>query len=528
MKRKQFPALLLVVAALLASPAAAVAPTVTANISGTLGDNGWYVTPVTVSWSVTDGTECADDVIPPGDTPGYVATCESTNEATGETTTEPVTIKIDQTAPTISAPGRTPGPNGNGWNNENVTVTWNCADADPGSGVVSATASDTVASEGANQTASGTCRDNAGHTDTASVSGIDIDKTAPAANADPSRAPDSNGWYTSPLTITFGGSDALSGIASCVRSNPVAYSGPDTAGTPYSNTCTDNAGNTSPQANFTLKYDATAPNTTINNPPATPTNVTSVNLEFVSSDSGTFECDLDGSGFAVCSSPRTYSGLPEGDHTFRVRGIDAAGNVDETPFIVNWTIDLTPGDNMRRPLATPGDAVVVLTYSFPPGINRVQIKRKPTGPGFPVVRRRARFVDRTVRNGRLYTYELRSLDPVGNLSEPPVTVSARPRDPLLAPRDGARVLRSRSQLFRWVGVAHAKRYNMQLWRRRPGRRPEKVLSVFPFAPQYQLPPVWRYHGRHRLIRGSTYDWYVYPWFGTRYGKLVGRNWFRVL
>ncbi|HEY1733389.1 MAG TPA: hypothetical protein VGG23_02995, partial [Acidimicrobiales bacterium] len=40
-----------------------------------------------------------------------------------------------------------------------------------------------------------------------------------------------------------------------------------------------------------------------------------------------FEVSFDGSPFAPAASPQTFSGLSEGDHTFRVRAVDVAGNI---------------------------------------------------------------------------------------------------------------------------------------------------------------------------------------------------------
>jgi CSLREA domain-containing protein len=53
---------------------------------------------------------------------------------------------------------------------------------------------------------------------------------------------------------------------------------------------------------------------------------------FASNEAGSsFECRLDGSRFRACKSPKRYRGLRPGKHVFRVRAIDAAGNVDRTP-----------------------------------------------------------------------------------------------------------------------------------------------------------------------------------------------------
>jgi hypothetical protein len=90
--------------------------------------------------------------------------------------------------------------------------------------------------------------------------------------------------------------------------------------------------------------DTTAPNTTISASPTSPTASTSASFSFSGSDdttaaaSLTFECSLDGAVFSACTSPKAYSGLSVGDHTFAVRAKDAAGNVDGSPATQAWTI----------------------------------------------------------------------------------------------------------------------------------------------------------------------------------------------
>ncbi|HKP21119.1 MAG TPA: S8 family serine peptidase, partial [Thermoleophilaceae bacterium] len=57
-----------------------------------------------------------------------------------------------------------------------------------------------------------------------------------------------------------------------------------------------------------------------------------------------FQCRLDGGDFTPCSSPQEFGDLPEGDHTFEVRAYDQYGNVDGSPAIYTWTVDVTaPG-----------------------------------------------------------------------------------------------------------------------------------------------------------------------------------------
>lgn len=94
-------------------------------------------------------------------------------------------VKIDKTRPTIAYLGRTPAPNVNGWNNEDITATWACQDSL--SGIVDAVVSETLTSEGEGMSLTGQCTDAAGNTADDTVSGLNLDKTAPfvACLADP-------------------------------------------------------------------------------------------------------------------------------------------------------------------------------------------------------------------------------------------------------------------------------------------------------------------------------------------------------
>jgi hypothetical protein len=49
-----------------------------------------------------------------------------------------------------------------------------------------------------------------------------------------------------------------------------------------------------------------------------------------------FQCRLDGGVFSACTSPTIYNGLATGSHSFAVRAIDLAGNVDATPAGHSW------------------------------------------------------------------------------------------------------------------------------------------------------------------------------------------------
>jgi large repetitive protein len=109
--------------------------------------------------------------------------------------------------------------------------------------------------------------------------------------------------------------------------------------------------------------DATPPDTTITSRPTGSTSFTSADLGFVASQpDATLECRIDGGAWGACTSVKHYSGLLPGAHTFDVRAIDPAGNVDPSPASATWTIDAAlaevtltaPADGSATSDATPG------------------------------------------------------------------------------------------------------------------------------------------------------------------------------
>lgn len=200
----------------------------------------------------------------------------------------------------------------------------------------------------------------------------------------------SNPTNSTSATFTFTGSDSLASakqgkqlvinltfecsldgsiFTSCTSG--VTYSSLSDGSHTFDVRAKDAANNTDASpASFTWVIDATPPDTSITANPSDPTNSTSASFNFTGND-GTgvgvagFECDLDGGGFASCSSPQSYPTLTAGSHTFQVRAKDTLNNTDASPASFTWTIDLTaPVINNYAPLPnTPSTAARVLTVN---------------------------------------------------------------------------------------------------------------------------------------------------------------------
>jgi hypothetical protein len=216
-------------------------PVITPIEVGWMGENGWYASMVTVSWSVVDdessissSSGCDPTTIYP-DTAGTTLTCSATSE--GGTSSESVTIRIDVSPPSIYG-SASPAPNSAGWNNTDVTVSFTCDDAT--SGVMYCEPDWIFSDEGAGQGVLGRAVDYAWNDERMGVWGINIDKTPPTVSL--VGGPANSGTYYFgfvPTAPTCSASDGLSGLdGSCsvsgystaVGSHTVTASATDKAG----------------------------------------------------------------------------------------------------------------------------------------------------------------------------------------------------------------------------------------------------------------------------------------------------------
>jgi hypothetical protein len=189
--------------------------------------------------------------------------------------------------------------------------------------------------------------DAAGNADPTPASHVwTIDATAPDTSIGPTK-PSS---LTTATSATFDFSSTEAGSFACrldagsfiACTTPKAYAGLADGSHTFSVRATDTASNADPTpATYTWTVDTTAPDTAIG-PGAPPANTssTSATFDFSANEPGSmFECRLDGAAYGACTTPASYSGVPDGVHTFDVRATDAAGNLDASPASYTWSID---------------------------------------------------------------------------------------------------------------------------------------------------------------------------------------------
>ena len=160
----------------------ATPPVIVSHVEGTLGDHGWYVSNVTVSWDVSDhesGVASMSGCSPTpltDDTAGIMLTCKATN-GVGLTSSASATVKIDKTPPILNAVIK-PAPNAHDWNKTSVIVSFTAIDSL--SGVASVSSPVAVHGEEAGQIVTGSATDRAGNRAKVRTV-VNIDKTPPEA-----------------------------------------------------------------------------------------------------------------------------------------------------------------------------------------------------------------------------------------------------------------------------------------------------------------------------------------------------------
>ncbi len=240
------------------------------------------------------------------------------------------------TAPPVITSSVTPTPNAAGWNKANATVTFTCSDA--GSGIDTCSSPVSVTAENAGQTVTGTAKDKAGNTATASAT-VKLDKTLPLLAI---TAPAGGSTVTaSPLSLTGTVSDALSGVAgvTCNGANATLSQGNVSCGVALvsgANTisvvATDVAGNAR-IVSVSVTYTPSPTDTTLPTISSTVTPTPNAAGWSKADTTVSFTCADAGSGIDTCSSPVTVT-AETASQTITGTAKDKAGNTATTSATV--------------------------------------------------------------------------------------------------------------------------------------------------------------------------------------------------
>jgi len=254
----------------------------------------------------------------------------------------------DNTPPKAN-PTAAPSPDVYGWNDSDVTVTWNWTDESGGSGLRTGVCGDSTAgrAEGSYRLQA-TCSDNDGNESVASYS-VQIDKTAPAVHCG---VPDGK-WHPTDVSVTCNGSDGLSGLvnpafATFALGTGVPVNTETSNASTSSRVVADQAGNTTTAGPITsFKVDKKAPVITINQPSngGQYTHADTLRLDYSVTDGGSgvasFPATLNNSvtvGGRTLASGQDIALLasaPLGQNVFEIQATDNVGNKRTSTVIFN-------------------------------------------------------------------------------------------------------------------------------------------------------------------------------------------------
>lgn len=171
-------------------------------------------------------------------------------------------------------------------------------------------------------------------------------------------------------------------------------------------------------ASFTWTVDTTLPDTTIATKPSASSNDTTGDFTFTSNEAGaTFECKLDAAAtFVACATPYVTTALAEGSHTLTVRAKDAAGNVDATPAVYTWAVDLTAPDTTLVNKPTNPTTNPIAGFSFTASEVGSTFQCKLDSAAFAPCTTPLATASLAAGN---HTFQVRAVDPAGNVDATP-------------------------------------------------------------------------------------------------------------
>lgn len=198
-----------------------------------------------------------------------------------------------------------------------------------------------------------------------------IDQTAPTIKFD-SIEPNQSVTSTTKLTVNFSSNETAQFFCRLDSEDFTSCSSPSTLSQISDGLHSteikayDLAGNISNVLHYDFTVDTIAPETTITSvqPQGAYISTNTITFAFSSNESSvSYECHLDSGTWTACASLISYSSLSEGQHSFYVRAIDSAGNVDQTPAQYTWTVETTALQTTNVAASTTLTTSITMTWN---------------------------------------------------------------------------------------------------------------------------------------------------------------------
>jgi large repetitive protein len=235
--------------------------------------------------------------------------------------------------------------------------------------------------------------------------------------ADPTSSPNASFTFTADASdATFECKLDSGSLAACT--SPKSYSGLAATSHVFQVRAKGSAG-TGAAATHPWTIDVTPPGapTITSGPAASPawTTSTSVSFSFTGEAGATFQCKLDSGSFGACTSPKPYSGLSQGSHTFQVKQTDAAGNAGSAVASRTFQIDSVapPAPSITAKPANPTNATST-SFSFTDGEAGVSFLCKLDGGSFASCPSPKSYPGPLAEGS--HTFQVKAKDPAGNES----------------------------------------------------------------------------------------------------------------
>lgn len=185
----------------------------------------------------------------------------------------------------------------------------------------------------------------------------------------------------------------------------------------------DAAGNRSAPAIYNWVVDTVAPTLSLTSTPSAVSNVRNPAFVIAANDASgidQLECQLDSGAYEACTANKSYNNVADGDHLFRARARDRAGNVSN-PVSFSWKIDtskptvtITSGPERWIRVRNASVAFAANDVNAATGLPALRIECKLNDGNFANCSSPASY---TGLNEGAYLFAVRAIDAAGNVSD---------------------------------------------------------------------------------------------------------------